>query len=230
MNGVRSRRMTCFVLLLLLFLAGHAAADESNDGALTLSDLVPYRAALEGKTGDKKPAVAVTFRALWDHPERYQGQRVRVEGRVARRFRQEAFGTFPPLIEAWAVSPSGDPFCLVFPAPAGNVDEAQAGALVRFEGTYLRRLRYQGGDVARLAPLIVGARPPIVTSPAPPKGRGRSVEPGSSFVGWGPTEWALGLGAAVVVALVLAHRHLQARTRRPLEINREIERPPEFVE
>ena len=58
----------------------------------------------------------VGFRELWDHPETYRGRRVQVEGRVVRRFRQGAFGTFPPLDEVWAVSPAGDPFCLVFPA------------------------------------------------------------------------------------------------------------------
>ena len=106
----------------------------TTESGLTLSDLAAYRAALEGKAEPTGPAVAVTFRELWDHPERYQGRRVRVEGRVARRFRQGAFGTFPPLVEAWAVSPAGDPFCLVFPASTGKVADSKAGSPTRRPG------------------------------------------------------------------------------------------------
>src|SRR5699024_4723036 len=95
---------------------GAAHAGEGREPALSLSDLAPYRAALERKPAGA--AAAVTFRELWEHADRYEGKRVRVQGRVVRRFRQGAFGTFPPLVEAWAVSPAGDPFCLVFPAPA----------------------------------------------------------------------------------------------------------------
>ena len=61
-------------------LAVLAAADEPR--GLTLTDLAPYRAALEGKGAAAGTAVAVTFRELWDDPGRYQGRRVRVEGRV----------------------------------------------------------------------------------------------------------------------------------------------------
>jgi hypothetical protein len=221
-------------LVILTALAVPAAADEES--GLTLSDLAPYRSALEGKaepTGG--PAVAVTFRELWDHPERYQGRRVRVEGRIARRFRQGAYGTFPPLVEAWAVSPAGNPYCLVFPASRVNAVEPKAGgpdavpgASVRFEGTYLKRVRYHGGDSERLAPLIVGDRPPVVTTPAPVRKPGD--DPGPSDGGWTRLEWMIGLIAAAFVALALARRHLRAPTRRPLRREPEIEPAPEFVD
>ena len=86
-----SRRPRCrpslppaLLVFLTLTLPPFARGDDSEGTGLTLADLVPYRAALEGKPAGT--AVAVTFRALWDHPEQYQGRRVQVEGRIARRF------------------------------------------------------------------------------------------------------------------------------------------------
>lgn len=201
---------------LMVLLASTARADEPG---LSLTDLGPYRAAIEGKTPG--PAVAVTFRELWDHPDRYQGKRVRVEGRVARRFRQEPYGTFPALVEAWAVGPSGDPFCLVFPSARDEKAEASPGASVRFEGTFLRRVRYQGGDVPRLAPLIVGDRAPVVTSAAPAKTTADPADDGRTRF-----EWGLGLAAAGLVALALARQHLRVPPRKI----RETDPPPEFVD
>jgi hypothetical protein len=207
--------------------------DDRQDAGLTLADLVPYRAALEGKPAE--PAVAVTFRALWDHAAQYQGRRVQVEGRVARRFRQDAFGEFPPLVEAWAMSPAGDPFCLVYPVPAKqdratpSGRDASPGASVRFEGTYLRRITYQGGDVARVALLIVGDRPPIVIDAVEKGARGAvGLARRDHDRSW--LDWTIGLVAAAFVALVLAHRHLTAPSRKPLRIDREIEPAPEFVD
>jgi hypothetical protein len=230
MTGPRRRRSVASLWLFVLgFCARADAGDDRGEPALSLSDLAPYRAALEGKPAG--PAESVTFRELWDHPERHQGRRVRVEGRVVRRFRQEAFGTFPPLVEAWAVSPAGDPFCLIFPAPTGpsgpGTDPAP-GASVRFEGTFLRRLRYQGGDTDRLAPLIVGDRPPSVTSAAPRPGNPLNFSPNEGRRA--RVDWAIGLVAAVFVALVLAYRHTQAPPRRPQKPGRDLEPPPEFVD
>ena len=116
----------------------------------------------------------VGFRELWNHPTTYQGRRVQVQGRLVRRFRQGSFGTFPPLEEAWVFSPAGDPFCLVFPAPR-DLGETKAetktkmpGAAgsVRFAGTFLKLLEYQGADGPRRAPLIVGPAPPVAVTVA----------------------------------------------------------------
>lgn len=209
--------------LLVLVAAG------DDDSGLTLSDLTPYRAALERPA--EGPTAAVTFRDLWNDPSRYRGRRVRVEGRVVRRFKQGAVGTFPALVEVWAVSPVGDPFCLVFPAPTASpagegrsAPDPAPGASVRFEGTYLKKLRYRGSDTDRLAPLIVGSRPPTVTSPAPPRD---AAEPQG-----GPdrTAWVFGLVAAGLVGLALARRHLNAPPRRPSRPAGEEEPPPEFVD
>jgi len=237
------------LLVLLLLPAGPICARDGDDrGAalpagsdLALADLAAYRAALDGKPAGA--ATAVTFRALWEHPETYQGRRVRVEGRVARRFRQGAFGTFPPLVEAWAVTPAGDPFCLVFADPSPGVDGPAAapapvpGASVGFEGVFLRQIRYPGSDTARLAPLIVGDRPPTVTAAAAPE-PGPAPGPDRARVGpatgvWGRfsrLDWALGIGAAVVVVWVLVFQHLRRPPRRLLRLEGQVDPPPEFVD
>ncbi len=197
--------MTAAVALMLLLLA--------PDDPASIADLEAYAEALRPAPGAQ--AGAVGFRDLWDHPGAHAGRRVRVEGRLARVFRQPAVGRFPALAEAWVVTPAGDPFCLVFPdaeAPAG----AGLGADVRFVGTFLRRVQYRGGDAARLVPLIVGPEPPSLASPAPPA----TGSAGS------PADWAVGLGAAAAVTLVLARRHLSRPAARP----RGVEPPPRFVD
>lgn len=208
-----------FVLFGTLFVA-----DEPT--GLTLSDLAPYRAALDGKPDG--PATTLTFRQLWDASEAFEGKRVRVEGRVARRFRQGAFGTFPPLIESWAVTPSGDPFCLVYPAPAledsSAANDPAPGALIAFEGVYLKRLKYQGSDTERLALMIVGDRLPTSKIPAP------TPASKTALGGIPEIDWALGLGAAGLVALALARRHLRAPSRSRPRSHREKDPPPEFIE
>jgi hypothetical protein len=182
-----------------------------------MADLAAYRAALEAKPGDTP--VAVGFHQLWDHPEAYQGRRVQVTGRVVRRFRQGAVGTFPPLTEVWVVTPAGDPLCLIFPEPASSSSQP-LGSTVRFTGTFLRRIRYLGGDAARLAPLIVGPGPPVLTAQAQ----------GPTRVGIGHDswlDWTVGLVVALLVALVLAHQHLRRPARRPRYT---FEPDPEFDE
>src|SRR5262249_55378889 len=118
-----------FILLIALSLGSAAAsagqdadADRERDDRLGLTDLAAYRAALSGKaTADdarpSDPPVPVGFRDLWERPEAYRGRRVTIRGRLERTFRQGAVGTFPPLVEAWIFSTSGDPFCVVFPRP-----------------------------------------------------------------------------------------------------------------
>jgi hypothetical protein len=182
-------------------LDGSAWADEPDPNAdpgtsrgdrLSLADLAGYRAALSGKpTADEArpsdPPVPVRFHDLWEHPGRFRGRRVTVQGRVERIFRQGPVGSFPALVEAWIFSKAGDPFCLVFPLPAGAIPGGREqgpgpavrvvggrgpeaptrrpavpdpGRWVRFTGTFLKTIRYAGADGPRLAPLIVGDRTP----------------------------------------------------------------------
>lgn len=142
----------------------------ADDAALSLADLEAYRLALSAHPASSAPLVR--FRDLWDHSETYVGRPVRVEGRIARLFRQPKIGGFPPLVEAWVVSPAGDPFCLVFPQQEGAT-LPQIGVSVAFSGTFLKRIKYHGADTDRLAPLIVG--PVVPSGPTLPADRRASL-------------------------------------------------------
>jgi hypothetical protein len=209
-------------------LAQDVVAEGERDDRIGLADLSAYRAALSGKpTADKArpsdPPARVGFRDLWDHPEAYRGRRVTIRGRLERAFRQGAVGSFPPLVEAWIFSPAGDPLCVVYPR-ADEMGVPEPGRPVRFTGTFLKTVRYPAGDADRLAPLIVGDRPP---EPQPPGERGESATPPSGAgailraIGGGTrpgaerrawtyeTLW-LGLILAAMAALVIARQHLRA--------------------
>ena len=204
----REKLVLGFVFLLIASASGIA-----DDAPLSLADLESYRLALSSKPDSS--ARLVGFRDLWDHPEAHTGRTIRIEGRMARLFRQPRVGEFPPLIEAWVVSPAGDPFCLIFPREAGRSTPA-VGAEVGFSGTFLRRVKYHGGDADRLAPLIVGPTAPSTSSPAP-EVVGRS---------WSSTDWMMAVGALSVVAAVLASRHLG----RPDPMPTSYDPPPTFVD
>ena len=209
-------------IILLLFASVGSFADDP--AGLALADLAAYRAAIDGKPAG--PAVAATWKQLWDRPEEFRNRRVRVEGRVARRFQQAAYGTFPPLVEAWAVTHAGDPFCLVYPVPKSEdlkSSDAGVGAMLRFEGVFLKNVEYQGGDTKRLAPLIVGDGNPVVVSKAEAPASSARDET------W-KIDWALGLGAAGLVALALARQHLRAPSRTSIGKNLDFDPPPEFVD
>jgi hypothetical protein len=117
-------------LLVILGHGGHSwcAADDSAMQQLTLADLAAYREAVSGTAtaADSRagaPPVAVSFKDLWNRPELFRGHRVTVQGRIVRTFRQGSVGSFPALEEAWITSPSGDPFCIVFPRPPSNTGD-----------------------------------------------------------------------------------------------------------
>ncbi|WP_435010246.1 hypothetical protein P12x_001496 [Tundrisphaera lichenicola] len=216
-NGPSERRLDHAIraslgTILIAFLATSPGLAE--DSSLTLGDLEAYRQALENQR-DLSPKL-VGFRDLWSHPAEYLGRPVRVEGRIKRQFQQAAVGEFPPLVEAWILSSVDDPICLVFPIKQDRPPPAD-GTWVRFDGTYLKRLRYQGGDVARVAPLLVGPEAPTIVE------SGASVEFGRS---WSSTHWIMGLGVAAMVALVLARRHFSRPISQPISI----EPPPVFVD
>jgi hypothetical protein len=249
MNLVSCSR-TAFVVapvLLLICTIGSFADDSESPPQLTLADLAAYRAALSGKaTGENikasDPPVPVVFRDLWNRPDGFRGRRVTIQGRVERIFRQGPIGSFPALAEVWIVSPAGDPFCLVVPNDSGagilpaNDHELEdraipdaipeQGKTVRFSGTFLKMVRYAGGDGARLAPLVVGDRPPSsVHEPLKANGArsfsGDDAVSGGVHSGDGRTQWAgssmswlLGLTLAVLAAAVLAWQHVRAPMRR----------------
>jgi hypothetical protein len=213
-------------------------AQSPEDGphtGLGLADMAAYRAALSGeaatRTHSEQPVPAVTFRELWDHPETWSGRRVRVRAKVSRIFRQDAVGGFPALAEAWLSTPAGDLFCTVFP----TASVPDLGQTVDFTGTYLRTIRYAGGDQPRLAPWIVGDRPPVRVAVAREENKSASAtasiqpidavnEPeskvvsprtqqlGQPFQSWSPAGWMLGIALGLAGAGVLAWQHI----RRPL--------------
>ena len=104
--------------------------------------------------------------------------------------------------------------------------------MVRFTGTFLKTVRYAAGDGDRLAPLIVGDRPPepqpaggVHGEPVEPStsagevlraigGVEREGRPGTARPAWAAGDWFLGLGLAAMAALVIAGQHLRgARLR-----------------
>ena len=206
MMTVGRSRLACWLLL-------PSAVVLADDSPLGLPDLEAYRVALSAKPDPS--AISVRFRDLWDRPDEYRGRSVAVEARVARLFHQPRVGEFPPLVEAWAVSPSGDPFCLVFPQVEGR-PTPEVGASVRFSGTFLKRIKYSGQDAARLAPLIVGPE-------APSSPKAASEAEGMS---WSSVDWMMAVAACLVVGLVLARRHLA----RPAPSTPAYEPPPMFVD
>jgi hypothetical protein len=227
-------------VLLLAHGGWSSRAQSSGDDLETrlgLADLAAYRSALSGKAaaGDahvSEPATPVTFHDLWDHPETWRGRRVQVRGTVSRIFRQDAVGGFPPLVEAWLSTSEGDLFCTVFP----TADVLDLGQVVTFSGLYLRTIRYAGGDQPRLAPWIVGDRPPASVAMAPRANesaaaalRAIGASPRSQWEGqlarrfesWSPAAWTVGIALGLAGAGVLAWQHV----RRPSSARRRGPRP-----
>ena len=264
-GGIAMNRPGVPIALLMLLLAMLPASacgqdadpDREPDDRLGLADLAAYRAALSGRpTADlartSDPPAPVGFRDLWGRPEAYRGRRVTVDGRVERTFRQGAVGSFPPLVEAWVFSAAGDPICVVYPRPDAPA-VAEPGRTVRFTGTFLKMVRYKGGDGDRLAPLIVGDRPPDLQRPEAGKGSaatpstagavlraigggGRDNGPAADRGGWMLSSWALGLVLAAVcrrrdrrAAPARRRLHGRAAARRWLR-DRTLSDPPRFVD
>jgi hypothetical protein len=234
---------------------------------LSLADLAGYRAALSGRpTADLAKAsdapVQVKFRDLWNRQDVFRGRRITIDGQVARIFRQGPVGSFPPLAEVWITSPVGDPFCVVCPQPqSAEVNNPAVAALeerkpeldrtaslpeigksVRFTGTFLKMVRYTGGDGARLAPLIVGDRLPVASAPNPAFGHISNLAGVAETHGSGHpggmlrlSVWVMGLLLAAVGAMILARWHLRrlaqpATGRESSSPRASADDPLEFVE
>lgn len=202
-------------MIAAVLLLGTSLLGQKDSAPLAISDLPGYRAALDAEPSG--PVADVTFQQLWQRPADYQGRFVRVEGRVERRFRQPKFGTFPPLVELWILTPGSNPICLVCP-DSKAADLAEPGSTVRFSGTFLRMIRYPSSSGGRQAPLVVGKRAPErLKAPAAPAGE-------ASGTGFSRLDWILGLVLAGAVVLVLMRKHLS----RPLHVERP-EPSPEFL-
>jgi hypothetical protein len=206
-------KLANILIAIMLVQPWFSGVEAQEEGRFGLADLAGYRAALSGKptADDAKTSdtpIPVGFHDLWERPDAFRGRRVAVEGRVVRIFRQPPVGSFPALAEVWITSTSGNPFCLVSPQ-TGSIPIPEPGRDIRFTGTFLKMLRYAASDGARLAPLIVGERPP--TQPPTSANRG-SDHPAFSLDGWSwsPATWALGLSAAALAGGLLARWHLNS--------------------
>jgi hypothetical protein len=255
-SALRVATVSLTLLLAFFWTSSGLAQPEATDdleARLGLADLTAYRSALAGKTTADGARASdaprpVSFRNLWDHPEIWSGQRVQVEGRVVRAFRQGAVGSFPPLQEAWLSTTTGDLFCVAFPwdESPGRKDETFAtGQLVSFTGTFLKTIGYSASDQARLAPLIVGDKPPTaaekISSSEPEasatlRALGASPMTGQnadrSVDAWSPAARGLVFVLGLAGVLVLAWRHLNGRvpSRRTAPIKALADPPLEFVD
>src|SRR5205823_14854453 len=101
----------------------------------------------------------------------------------------------------------------------------EPGRRVTFTGTFLKTIRYAAADQARLAPLIIGDRPPTLaaktsTPPDEPAAaitlRALGASPvnastsgsAQTVESWSATTWALGLVLGLAAAGVLAWQHI----------------------
>lgn len=210
--------IACLAVGLGVLGVGVDRAIGQEDRPLTIADLDEYRRALRAdEPGDPAPE-PVSFVTLWERPEEFLGRRVSVEGKAARRFRQGAIGEYPPLVELWIATRTGNPTCLVYPEPTGG-DPTPLGATVRFAGTFQKRVRYEAGDEPRIAPLVVGPEAPTVLR-GPARGAWQPIGP------FRPVDWMVGaIVAAGVVSVIV--RQVLMRPGRPRRALREaIEGPP----
>jgi hypothetical protein len=253
--GRRARLFTALAAALatLPAVATGQEPPDASDQAFGLPDLPAEHAALAGKATVDGPRAAdpprpASFRDLWDHPDDWRGRRVVVRGTVERIFRQGAVGSFPALVEAWLGTPRGDLLCVVFPRQ-GSDRPLEAGRTVDFTGTFLRPIRYAAADQPRLAPLIVGDRPPEPVKKIPDEG---SAEAALRSIGASPVPdsrplpaagWILGLFLGLAAAAVLAWQHVRGPSRveypgrrgtggRPADrrAGDDVDAPPEFID
>jgi hypothetical protein len=89
------------------------------------------------------------------------------------------------------------------------------GQKVRFTGTFLKLVRYASGDGARLAPLIVGDKPPAPTheTAGANAGSGRPGDGAERGAGL-PASGLVCLALALLTAFALASRHFFTRSGR----------------
>ena len=138
--------------------------------------------------------------------------RVQVEGRVVRRFHQGPVGTFPALVEAWAVSGRGDPLCLVFPETPADL-ELRSGRPRQLPWRQLReqlRRREKGGQRAREyeAALAERAATPVHVIPAALAAFGLTLKlqrPRRRLPLAGAVALGMGLSMVLWAASVIAH-------------------------
>ena len=155
----------------------------------------------------------------------------------------------------WITSPAGEPFCVVFEPRV--IDDTRrdrylslmSAGVARFTGTFLKMVSYSASDGKRLAPLIVGERPPIyapgtsVNADANlPRDNSaevfRIIGGNNASAGRRPSigaNWVLALVMAIVAAGIITWQHVRTPVRRHRSVQHLPDRlnhddpPPEFI-
>ncbi len=107
---------------------------------------------------DARRDVALTH--LWERPELYRGVPIHLQGTVLRVIRFESkMSKAGWLYEAWIHTPDVRRLlydCVFEEPPEGFPIGTDVHERVVFNGYFLKLMKYQAGDVARAAPVLVG--------------------------------------------------------------------------
>jgi hypothetical protein len=97
---------------------------------------------------------------VWERPELYRGVPIHIYGTALRIVRFESkLSKTGWLYEAWIVTPDARKYpynCVFEEAPEGLPIGIDVSERVVFNGYFLKILKYQAGDAARGAPVLVG--------------------------------------------------------------------------
>jgi len=112
----------------------------------------------EELAGESRRDVFLTH--LWERPELYRGVPVHIQGAALRVVRFESqLSKTGWLYEAWIVTPDARRYpydCVFEEAPEGFPIGLEVSERVVFNGYFLKIMKYQAGDVARGAPVLIG--------------------------------------------------------------------------
>jgi hypothetical protein len=168
---------------------------------LGLRDNAAYAVLLGRARAIPAPALAAQSRRdvllthLWDRPTHYRGVPIHLLGTARRVLRYESkLSRTGWLYEAWIFTPESPrvPFvCVLEQPPAGFPLGLDVSERVVFDGYFLKLMRYQAGDVARAAPLLIGR---LGWSPHPDDDGGSSRSP----VFW----MTVAIGVMFVISLI----------------------------
>ena len=140
----------------------------------------------------------VPYSHLWDEPNLYRGQPIRLKLHIRRVLQYEPSKNpqdLKTVYEAWGWTEDSRsfPFCVVFPdKPAGLPIGTDVDADVVFVGYFLKWMSYQAFDVKKNAPLLVGRMRSAAPTAGAAKGGGwetafLTIVAGVllvSFIGW----------------------------------------------
>lgn len=133
---------------------------------MTFRDNAAYAYLLEKARGRSPGDLAKESRRdvflthLWERPELYRGVPVHIQGAALRVVRFESkLSKTGWLYEAWIVTPDARRYpydCVFEEPPEGFPIGVEVSERVVFNGYFLKIMKYQAGDVARGAPVLVG--------------------------------------------------------------------------